>query len=275
MSPTVVLTNGSWHGAWAWSLVTPRLAARGLSPVALELEGFGGLRGQDPVSRHTRPFDQHAFATEKSPVAGITLDSAVRALLADVSALGRGPVVAVAHSLGGTVVAEAAQRAPGLFAGLVFVSAITPVTGVAGTAYNALPEMADSMLPGLLVADPAAVGAIRADFDSPDGRDRAREALYADVPSPLADRALSMLASDTTVGVDGQVAATADGFGAIPRTWILCTEDRIMTPAVQRRLIRELDQVCTDPTTVVELASSHSPFLSRPAELADAIAGAC
>jgi len=274
MTQTVVLTNGSWHGAWAWSLVAPHLAARGLSPVALELEGFGGLRGRDPVSRHARPFDQQSFATEVSPVAGITLDHAVRALLADISALGRGPVVAVAHSLGGTVVAEAAQRAPRMFSGLVFVSAMTPVLDRPASAYNTLPEMAGSMLPGLLVADPAAVGAIRADFDSPEGRDLAHQALYADVPPALADRALSMLTSDTTVGVDGRVDATADAFGAIPRTWVLCTEDRILTPAVQRRLVRELDQVCSRPTAVAELASSHSPFLSRPAELAGVIAGA-
>ena len=43
-------------------------------------------------------------------------------------------------------------------------------------------------------------------------------------------------------------------------------------PALQRRIVRELDEVSAAPTTVVELPSTHSPFLSHPAELADVIA---
>jgi hypothetical protein len=99
------------------------------------------------------------------------------------------------------------------------------------------------------------------------------------VPGDLAESALSLLCSDAALGLDRAVDATPARFGAIARTWVLCTEDRIVTPALQRRLIAELDVFSSGSPTgartrVVELSSSHSPFLSRPRELAGLIADA-
>ena len=53
---------------------------------------------------------------------------------------------------------------------------------------------------------------------------------------------------------------------------LVCTEDQAVPLALQRRFIREIDAVSTAPTTVVKLATSHSPFLSAPDELAATIA---
>jgi pimeloyl-ACP methyl ester carboxylesterase len=152
---TVVLTNGAWHGAWCWSAVLPHLVAAGVPATPVELEGFSGLRGGSRAARHARPWDATAFAAELSAVAGVTLESAVEQLLDDLDALA--PALVVAHSLGGTVVAAAAERAPRLFSGLLFVSAMVPVAGQPASAYNALPEMADSRLAANFVADPAVV----------------------------------------------------------------------------------------------------------------------
>jgi len=44
---------------------------------------------------------------------------------------------------------------------------------------------------------------------------------------------------------------------------------------LQRRLVSDIDSISKNPTDVVEFDSSHSPFLSRPAELAAAIAELC
>ena len=48
-----------------------------------------------------------------------------------------------------------------------------------------------------------------------------------------------------------------------PRTYVLCTADRIIPPGLQRRMIR--DRELAD---VVELDSGHHPQLSRIDELA-------
>ncbi|WP_329793491.1 hypothetical protein V1227_16665 [Lentzea sp. DG1S-22] len=49
-----------------------------------------------------------------------------------------------------------------------------------------------------------------------------------------------------------------------------CTGDRVFLPALQRRFVEEIDAVSARATTVVELPTSHSPFLSAPDDLAAA-----
>jgi pimeloyl-ACP methyl ester carboxylesterase len=58
----------------------------------------------------------------------------------------------------------------------------------------------------------------------------------------------------------------------VAHKYVVCTQDRVVPEALQRRFVREIDAVSAKPTRVVELRASHSPFLSRPAELADVIA---
>jgi pimeloyl-ACP methyl ester carboxylesterase len=67
------------------------------------------------------------MATEKSPVAGVTLDEAAGLFASQAHALGGGrPVVAVAHSMRGVVLTRAAQDSPGLFSHIVYLAAVMP-----------------------------------------------------------------------------------------------------------------------------------------------------
>ena len=72
----VTLVHGFWHGSWCWSLVAEQLARMGIQSVAVDLDGHG-LKNKSPRSRWGRPFDPAAFATEPSPVAGVTVSSRV------------------------------------------------------------------------------------------------------------------------------------------------------------------------------------------------------
>ncbi len=65
---------------------------------------------------------------------------------------------------------------------------------------------------------------------------------------------------------------TAERYGGVPHTYVTCAKDNVIPVALQRRLVREIDGVSATRTRVVELDCSHSPFLSRPAALAEAIA---
>jgi len=58
-----------------------------------------------------------------------------------------------------------------------------------------------------------------------------------------------------------------DALPDIERTSILCREERVIDPSWSRRMSRDLLGV--DP---IELDGGHSPFLSRPAELASVLA---
>lgn len=46
-SMPVVLVHRFWHGGWCWSPVAEHLTARGIQPVAVDLDGHG-LRGPAP-----------------------------------------------------------------------------------------------------------------------------------------------------------------------------------------------------------------------------------
>jgi hypothetical protein len=52
----------------------------------------------------------------------------------------------------------------------------------------------------------------------------------------------------------------------------MTARDNMVRPALQHRLVMEIDAVSARPTVVTELDCSHSPFLSQPAALAEFIA---
>ncbi|MYU10192.1 alpha/beta fold hydrolase [Streptomyces sp. SID8361] len=138
----VVLVHGFWHGSWCWNPVAEQLAGRGIPSVAVDLDGHG-LRGPAPRTRWARPFDAEAFATEPSPVRTVTASSAAASLADRIRTIGAGrPCLVVAHSMGGVVATALAELAPELVGGLVYVSALAPVSGVPAAFYSTCPENA-------------------------------------------------------------------------------------------------------------------------------------
>jgi pimeloyl-ACP methyl ester carboxylesterase len=268
----VVLVHGYWHGSWCWSLVCENLAARGIRSVAVDLEGHG-LRGRSPGSRWSRPFDPGSYAVERSPVASVTAATAAHGLTEQVRRIGGGrPVVVVAHSMGGVVATAAAEQAPDLVAAVVYIAAFAPVRGIPAAGYFDRPENAGSMISAGLVADPAAVGAFRYDTASPASREQIRQTFYNDVEPDLADAATALITPDAPAGIAGQaVTVTPERFGAVAHTYVVCTRDNAVRPALQCLTVTEIDAVSTHATTVVELDASHSPFLSTPEQLGDII----
>jgi pimeloyl-ACP methyl ester carboxylesterase len=263
-----------WHGSWCWGPVTQHLAGLGVPAVAVDLAGHG-LDAGSPPARWRRPFDPVGYATEPSPVATVTASSAAETLVGQLRRIGGGrPCLVVAHSMGGVVATVAAEQAPELFAEVVYLSAFAPVGGRPAAHYLALPENAGDRVTPLLVADPARTGALRLDTGDPGQHPILREVFYGDVDEATADAAIALLSPDGPAGILGEpVTVTAGRFGALPHTYLVCTKDHVVPEALQRLLVAEIDSVSSQKTTVLELDSSHSPFLSRPRELAEVIAG--
>lgn len=268
----VVLLHGAWHGAWCWNPITPRLAARGIPAVAVDMDGHG-LLARSPESRWSEPFDPAAFATEPSPLSTVTASSAGAALVEQIRAIGGGdPCLVVAHSMGGAVATAAAQQAPELFGHLMYVTAFSPVSGLPAAAYIGTPENAGEQVAPLLAADPALVGALRL-AGVRANHAALREAFYNGIEPARADAAIGLLTPDFPMGVPGEtIEITRDRYGTVPHSYVVCLRDNAVRPGLQRRLITEIDAVSAVPTKVFELDSSHSPFLSHPEELAGAIA---
>ena len=271
----VILVHGAWHGSWCWSLLTEQLAGSGIPSVAVDLDGHG-LKSRSPVSRWSRPFDPAAFATEPTADAGVTVTSAASTLVRQIQVIGGGePCVVVAHSMGGILATAAAELASELFAHLVYVSAFAPVSGLPAEAYFFVPEGTGSLFATLLAADWDVVGALRLD-NGDQGRHAAiRETFFGDVDDVTAAAAISLLTPDASTGVSKETfPVTAGRYGAIPHTYVTCARDNAVPFALQQRFINEIDAVSGAPTAVAALDSSHSPFLSQPAALAEVIARA-
>lgn len=265
--PAIVLVHGFWHGSWCWADVAARLAGAGRRVLAVDLAGHG-LRGRRPVAAGARPFDAGAFAAEVSPIASVDLDEAFA---------GGEPVIVAVHSAGGPVLTRAAQVVPHLVRHAVDVAAFMPATDCSAVSYLQEPEQAGDLLAPLFLGDPTTTGAVRLDVGNPaDYRQALRGAFYADVADHEADAAIALLTPDAPAAVfAGTTTLTQDGWGSVRRTYVHCAQDYAIRPALQRRFVREADTAFPgNPTTVVELNSSHSPFLSQPGPLADVIAGA-
>lgn len=273
--PDVLLLPGFWHGTWCWNDVLARLTASGRRAVAVDLAGHG-MRARRPAAALTRPFDEAAFATEPSAVADVDLDRAGDLLISQIRDLSRrGPIVAVAHSFAGVVLTRAVQTVPELVSHAVYVAAMMPSSQVPGIAYLQRPEQQGDRVAPLLRGDPAVIGALRLDTAAR-GEYRAalRATWYADVDDQHADAAIGLLTPDAPLGVaTGSTELTGDGWGSVRRTYVRCAEDWSFRPRLQDLWIAEADAAFPDsPTTVVEMATSHSPFLSQPERLTEVIA---
>ena len=162
-------------------------------------------------------------------------------------------VVVCAHSYGGMVVSTAAQGLLGV-RHLVFLAAFQTAEGE---------DMAT-----LLMREPSALTTALA--IGPEGitvdRSRLHEVFYADsdpsVVEGLAARLRPMPPGDPGV-MSGIPAWTA-----IPSTYVVCTRDNAISPGTQRFMAARAGQV-------VEWDTDHSPFLTRPGDLADLLVSRC
>ncbi|MBC7940581.1 MAG: alpha/beta fold hydrolase [Chitinophagaceae bacterium] len=271
---TVVFIHGAWHGGWCWVPVTERLAAAGFASVAVDLPGHA-VGSAFPAGYFDQPQDVAKLTTAASPLAALNADSYrshVMAIVEGLVASGSGPVVLVGHSLGGVTLNTVGEAAPQLVRRLVYLTALNPVAKPAAGAYFTDPSMSTSKALPLFIGDPTKTGAIRFNHRSTDPafRAAAKAAFYADVTDEQFTAVANLLTPDEPAAVfGGQAMVSASRWGRIARTYIRCTEDQAIPIAAQDQFIAEADAlVPRNRYTVRTLRASHSPFLSRPAELA-------
>ena len=101
-------------------------------------------------------------------------------------------------------------------------------------------------------------------------------AFYGDVSDADFAHAASQLHCDeSNAGVLAPSEITPGRFGTVPRHYIRCTQDRVIPLTGQDHLITTVDGAISDKTTTHTLESSHSPFLSQPANLSKILIDIC
>jgi hypothetical protein len=86
---------------------------------------------------------------------------------------------------------------------------------------------------------------------------------YGECTPEVAAYAQSMLRPEALAAFPVPVHVTEAGAGAIPRAYIECLRDQAITHDLQRHM-----QARVRCDSVVSIDTDHSPFLSRPGELA-------
>jgi pimeloyl-ACP methyl ester carboxylesterase len=180
------------------------------------------------------------------PLTGIAAD--VAEARAAIEAAGPGSVV-VGHSYGGSVISLAAAGVPGI-GRLIYLAAFLAEPD-ADTLAMITPELGKAIRGGeggAVPIDPAA----------------AADVFYGDADPGVAASMVARLRPLTL-----NLAASPDAepaWKSVPATYVVCASDRAIQVSAQREMAMLAE-------TVVEWPTDHSPFLTRPAAVAELAAG--
>jgi pimeloyl-ACP methyl ester carboxylesterase len=219
----------------------------GPGAVVLVHGGFVDGSGWQEVYRLLKE-DGHNVSIVQNPTLSLEDDAAAAKR---VIAMQGAPVILVGHSYGGAVITEAGSD-PNV-AALVYIAAFAPDTGESVNTLIADPPPGAPVPPIL----PPQEGFLLLD------RDKFHASFAADVP---AEQAAFMADSQVPWGVDalgGTISEAA--WRSKPSWYLVATDDRMIPPPAQRSMAERAG------ATVVEVAGSHSIFLSQPAAVAEVV----
>lgn len=228
---TFVLISGSWHGAWCWYKVVPRLEQAGHRVVAVELPGHG---------------------VDWAKPGEVTLDSYVKTVL-DIVDAERERVVLVGHSRGGIVVSQVAEARPERIHRAIYLCAFVIPNGEPMLA-TATADAESLIVQNLVVDERAGTHSVRPEA--------VRDALYNDCSLEDIALATALLTPEPNGPVATPLKLSDTGLGSVRRAYICTQFDRGISPALQSKMIEraEIKELRSIPT-------GHSPFLSAPDEL--------
>jgi pimeloyl-ACP methyl ester carboxylesterase len=201
--------------------------------------------------------DLPGMGGSQAELAAISLDDWAQFAVDQCRAL-PAPVILVGHSRGGLVISQATEQDPDAMVALVYICAMLLPDGVSRAQWkkSASPTPAfDAIIRHdsagqFSTIEPAGAAAVFAQLSPPD---LAADAVARLMAEPGAPRATPLSLTDAR-------------YGSVPRHYIECLQDRAIPISDQRAMQAVLP--CASVTT---LDTDHSPFLSAPRELADAL----
>ena len=238
-----VLIHGGFHGEWCWDRLVPVLGDLGHEAIAIDLPGHGSRKNERSTLADRR-------------------DAIVEVLLP-------GDIL-VGHSGGGFDITMAADAAPDLVNHMVYLAAGLPIEGktVLDATGGATSKGEDGSVQVLrLKSDETGMSNIVRRTEN--GRmecfdyEGARDYFYHDCDDQTARWAFSKLTPAPVKFLVETVSIPKFWAANIPRSYILCLQDRAKSREASEAVINRLG---VDALTI---DTSHSPFLSKPRELAE------
>jgi pimeloyl-ACP methyl ester carboxylesterase len=231
---TFVLVHGAWQGAWCWQRIIPVLEECGHRTVAIDLPGHG---------------------RDLTPPEAVTLEDYVSTVIRTVESIAHRSVL-VGHSMGGIVAALVTEQIPDKIGALVALASPPAVNGV-------------SMINAVTALDPEYLGHF---VWSPDGSTARmapqgiRDFLCQGCPDEFIDLAVGRFSPEPVAPFQTPLRLTPQKYGRVPRFYVGCERDRVVTKQVQQEASQSLP-----PANVYSIDADHSPFFSAPKALASCL----
>lgn len=232
---TFILIHGSWHSAWNWHKVKPLLESIGHRVIAPDLPGMG---------------------RDRTPVQDVTMDFVVDRICELMDTV-EGKVILVGHSKNGIMISQAAERRPEKIEKLVYLAAYLIPNGKTQREYS-VQDTEGVLKPFVTKHEGTNSTTLHPDIY--------HEGLYHDCEDYITELAKVLLGHEPFITGVTPLQLSEARFGSVPRYYIECTEDRAVTPFIQRRMYEE-----TPCERVYRLDTSHSPFFSKPKELVEVL----
>lgn len=229
MPPTLVLIHGGTVTSTMWDPVLPFLRAP--------------ARAIDLPGRRYNPADL-SLVTRRDWVASV---------LRDIAGLDEGPIVLAGHSSAGYVMPEVAAAQPDRVTHLVFIAATVPADGTRPVDFIK-PRLRDLALDNVDTVRRMAAG-------------KTLGGLRPGEPPIVTD--LEIVENDPRMGLEapGPLHERFDGWSGVPttlpRTFIRCTQDRVVKPKLVELMLSHLS-----PVTVMDIEAGHGVADEAPEALA-------
>ena len=230
---TFILIHGSWHNAWNWHRVVPLLEKHGHTAIAIDLPGMG---------------------RDKTPIHEVTMSKTVEKICQLIDSV-EGKVILVGHSKNGIMISQAAEYRPDKIEKLVYLAAYLIPNGKTQREYS-IQDTEGILKPYVTMHEELKAHTLQ--------REIYREGLYADCDEQITELARFLLSHEPVESGITPLQLTDENYGRVPRVYIECTQDKAVTPFIQRKMYTE-----TPCEKVYTLHTSHSPFFSKPKELVD------
>jgi hypothetical protein len=164
-------------------------------------------------------------------------------------------VILVGHSKNGIMVSQVAEYRSGKIEKLIYLAAYLIPDGKTQREYSAQ-DTEGVLRPFVKMNEGGYATTLQPEIY--------KEGLYHDCDENITELAKLLLSQEPVESAITPLQLTEKNFGSVLRFYIECTEDRAVTPFIQRKMYTEMP--CKK---VYSLPASHSPFFSQPQALSD------
>jgi len=228
---TFILIHGSWHSSWYWHKIIPLLEKQGHRAIAIDLPGMG---------------------RDKTPIQEVKMKTTVEKICNVIDGI-EGKVILVGHSKNGIMISQAAEYRPDKIEKLIYLAAYLIPNGKTQREYS-LQDTQGVLKPYITIHEELNAHTLQPEIY--------KEGLYADCDDHITDLAKVLLSHEPFESGITPLQLTEKNYGSVPRFYIECTEDKAVTPFIQRKMYTE-----TPCEKIYSMPTSHSPFFSKPKEL--------